>query len=308
MKSTQILVAVDGSEYSENASVTAFWLAKSINAEIEAVSVVDPRIVDLFLSPEFAEDLGLKPSIDTSAEIIKSLKRIATLVLKLWKKDCAEHLNVDAKTHLLVGDTTEEILKQGKNCQMTVIGHRGVGFRKNQPSATHFRIGSVAERVAVGATKSVLVALDRPESINSILVAYDGSEPSKGALLLAEQLAIKTGLPLKALHVVKEESSVKQAMSTIELGASLLHNYVGKEEEACKLGGVVVKDRTRLLMDKVFSVKAGPAAKTILDEAKEEKALLVVGAYGFKDPEENVMGSTTTHIVRSASTSVLVYR
>jgi nucleotide-binding universal stress UspA family protein len=86
MKSTKILVAIDGSEYSQNASLTAFWMAKATDARLEAVSVVDPRIVDLFLSPEFAEDLGLKPSLDASAKIIRSLKRIANAVLELWKK------------------------------------------------------------------------------------------------------------------------------------------------------------------------------------------------------------------------------
>lgn len=316
MNSTKILVAVDGSEYSQNASVNAFWLAKAIKARVEAVTVVDPRIVDLFLSPDFAEDLGLKPSIDASAKIIKALKRIGNVVLDLWKVDCKEHLDVDGKGWLAVGDTTSEILKHGSDCDLTVVGHRGVGYKSHQPSATHFRVGSVAERVAVGAKKSVLIAVEPPSALRSILVAYDGSEPAKGALLLAEQLAVSTGLPLRAIHVVKDESLRAQASSTIELGASLLRQYepvsndAGAKESAIgdKSGSVAVQDRTTALMESVFRIQVGAPGKTILDEAKKEEALLVLGSYGFKDPEDNVLGSTTTQIVRSTRTSVLVYR
>lgn len=309
MKSTKILVAIDGSEYSQNASLSAFWMAKATNARLEAVSVVDPRIVDLFLSPEFAEDLGLKLSIDASAKIIKSLKRIASIVLDLWKKDCLDHLETEGKAWLAVGDTTEEILKHGSDCDLTVVGHRGVGYKAHQPSATHFRIGSVAERVAVGAKKSVLIAVEQPSALKTILVAYDGSEPSKGALLLGEQLALASGLPLKAIHVVREQEHVKQASSTTELGASLLRQYVATKDNGEKEnGGVAVKSRTSSLMDAVFAIRVGPTGKTILEEAKAQDALLILGAYGYKDPEDNVLGSTTTQVVRSTRTSVLVYR
>jgi len=316
MISTKILVAVDGSEYSQNASLSAFWLAKAINAKIESVNVVDPRIVDLFLSADFAEDLGLKPSIDASAKIIKALKRIGTVVLDLWKVDCKEHLGIEGKSWLAVGDTTTEIVKHGQDCDLTVVGHRGVGYRAHQPSATHFRVGSVAERVAVGAKKSVMIAVEPPSSLRTILVAYDGSEPSKGALLLAEQLSLSTGLPLKAIHVVKEDSHVAQASSTIEQGASLLRQYkpvcqegAGKEFGASEQKSkVAIKDRTASIMDTVFSVRVGAPGKTILEEAKKSEALLILGAYGYKDPEDNVLGSTTTQIVRSTRTSVLIYR
>ena len=272
---------------------------------MEALSVVDPRIVDLFLSPDFAEDLGLKPSIDASAKIIKGLKRIATVVLKLWKADAEKHLGATAKTHMVLGDVTEEIIKSGKNKDLIVVGHRGVGYRRHQASLTHFRVGSVAERVAVGASTSVLIAVEPIEKVRTILVAYDGSEPSKGALLLAEQLAMATGLPLKALLVVKENEQLKQASSTVEMGASLLRNY-GSQDQCANNGSVAVK--TKCIMDTVFEVEVGQPANSILKKAEEQNALLIVGAYGFRDPEDNVIGSTTTHIVRSTRTSVLVYR
>lgn len=309
MKTTRILVALDGSEYSQNASLAAFWLTKATDAELDAVSVVDPRIVDLFLSPEFAEDLGLKPSIDASAKIIQSLKRISNVVLTLWKGDCLKHLGWEGKTHLELGDTTEEILKRGKDCDLIVVGHRGVGYKDHQPSATHFRIGSVAERVAVGAKKSVMISVAPPESLETVLVAYDGSEASKGALLLAEQIAVKTGKQLKAIVVVPSEDQRKQSSSTIELGAALLRNYVpAAEKDSSGDASVAVRPSTQQLMDTVFSVRVGHTGKTILDEAQTLNALLVIGAYGFKDPEENILGSTTTHIVRSTRSSVLVYR
>jgi len=88
-----------------------------------------------------------------------------------------------------------------------------------------------------------------------------------------------------------------------------LRNYVPKDEkETASGGGVAVEKKTQTIMDAVFSIKVGPVGKTILDEAEALDALLVIGAYGFKDPEDNVMGSTTTQIIRSTRASVLVYR
>lgn len=309
MKPTKIAVAIDGSEYSQNASLTSFWIGSAIGAEVEAISIVDPRVVDLFLSPEFAEDIGLKPSIDASAVILKSLKRISTTVLNLWAVDCEKHLKKAGKTYLILGDTTNEILKRSKAHDLIVVGHRGVGYKNHQPTASHFRIGAVAERVAVGSKKSVLIAAQPPAELKSILVAYDGSEPSKGALLLAEQLALKTKLPLKAIHVVKQKEQIKEASSTLELGASLLREYQRNDSlEATNNGALAVKDKVETLMNTVFCIEVGQPDKIILDKAQELNALLVVGAYGFKNPEDNVMGSTTTQIVRATRTSVLVYR
>ncbi|HEY9785248.1 MAG TPA: universal stress protein [Candidatus Obscuribacterales bacterium] len=307
---TRILVAIDGSEYSQNASRWSFFLTNAIEGELEAETVVDPRIVDLFLSPEFAEELGLKASIDASGNVIKALKKVGTIVLDLWKKDCSQHINNGQKTHLDVGDTTEEILKRGKGFDLTIVGHRGRGHSQHQPSASHFRIGSVAERVAVGSAKSVLIAMQPPEEVETILVAYDGSEPAKGALLLGEQLAIATKKRLKALYAVPEEKMMPGANSVVEMGAALLRNYEGIfEDEIGDYGTMETKEqRAKFLKDEVFEIWSGPPAKTILKRAAELKSLLVIGAYGFKDPEENVLGSTTTNVIRATRTSVLVYK
>lgn len=296
-------MAVDGSEYSQHASLWGFALAKAVDARVEAINVVDPRIVDLFLSPEFAEELGFKESIDASAQIIKGLRKVGGVVLDLWKKEHQSILADDGSTYLEVGDIADEIVKRGKDFDLTIVGHRGLGQRKHMPAVSHIRLGSIAERVAVTSAGPVLVALDTPDEIESVLVAYDGSEPAKGALLMAEQLAMALSKTLNIVSVARDRSLVKDAESTLALAASLFRHHTAGERSDSKES----KTKTKLREAKL-TVEIGHPARTLLSFAEQGKALIVLGAYGFSDPEQNVLGSTTTQVIRSTRSSVLVYR
>ncbi|MBZ0187782.1 MAG: universal stress protein, partial [Candidatus Obscuribacterales bacterium] len=82
-----ILVAVDGSEYSQNAADYAFWLATELSAELVAQHVVDPRLVDLFVAPEFGEELGFSVAADTEDKVFRAIKKIGNVILELFVKE-----------------------------------------------------------------------------------------------------------------------------------------------------------------------------------------------------------------------------
>lgn len=123
--------------------------------------------------------------------------------------------------------------------------------------------------------------------VNHILVAFDGSEPARGALLLGKALSDKIGKPLKAATVAHGQETLGEARLTVEQGLRLLGS----------------PDR-----QDIFSILQGPTTSSLLKHAEAENALLIVGAYGFRSPEDNVLGSTTTGIIRSAKCSVLIFR
>lgn len=279
----KILVAVDGSKYGQYASEFGFVLAGKLGASLSAQHVVDPRLVDLFVEPEFAAELGFGRSIDTMDKVTRGLRRMGNLVLKLVGDAASCHaLKVDA--FLDEGYIVDEILKRAGGYDLVVVGHRGKGSRL---LPVELMIGSIAERVAVGSKKPVLIAAGKADDMQQILVAFDGSEPSIGALLMAEQLAKALDKPLKAIYVAPKASNVAEGEFAVQQGQQYLKE---KWEEP------------------VFKVVVGDPAAAILKEAMDTKSLLVVGAYGFKDPDEIVMGSTATKIIRTTETSVLVYR
>lgn len=279
----KVLIAVDGSKYSQLASGYGFWLAASLDAKLTAQHVIDPRLVDLFIAPEFAEELGLSASAQISDKVFSALRRVGKLILKVLSSE-AEGRKLSLHTVLDEGHVVEEVLKRAQDNDLVVIGHRGMG---NQPVLADMTVGSVAERVAVGSKKPVIIAAKAIESMNELLVAYDGSEPARGALLMAEQLAKLGRVRLKALTVIPDKSHEAEARMTIEQGQKLLREFWPEE---------------------VFSIAEGNAAERLLETAERNQSLLVIGAYGFRNPETNVMGQTVTSVVRTATCSLLIYR
>jgi nucleotide-binding universal stress UspA family protein len=279
----KILVALDGSEYSQKAAGYAFWLADRLDAELAGQHVVDPRLADLFISKEFTEELGLSTTVETSEKVYNAIKRVGKVILQLFKTEAAGR-GLEAKTFLDEGHIVEEIIKRSSAYDLLVIGHKGRGAKQGPSESV---IGSVAERVVTNSDIPVLVAVQPIDTISQILVAYDGSEPSIGALLMAESLAKSGGQKLTAMMVVPDAAHMPEAKMSVEQGESYLREYWPED---------------------VFMIKQGQPANELIEYAKASKSLLVVGAYGFQNPEDNVLGRTCAKIVRGSQTSLLIYR
>lgn len=283
MNFDKLLVALDGSKNSQIAAEYAFWIANKIDSEIAGQHVVDPRLVDLFIEPEFGEELGLSASSETSGKVFSAIRKIGRVILDRFALE-AKGRGFDVSLRLDEGHIVEEILKYSKHFDLLVVGHRGRG-EKQLPA--HLLLGSVAERLVVGADLPVLIAVQPVDQIEEVLVAYDGSEASRGALLMAENFAKNTESKLQAMVVVHEGESRSAAKLLVEEGEKYLREYWQKD---------------------VFAIKEGAISTTLLEAAEKSNSLLVLGAYGFKNPDQNVLGSTTTKVIRETSRSVLVYR
>jgi nucleotide-binding universal stress UspA family protein len=279
----KILVTVDGSACSQIAIDYALWLGKALDATIFAQHVIDPRLMDLFIAPEFAECLGFATSVDSAQQVEAALRKIGSVILELFSKQ-ADGQKVTFETFLDVGWIVDQILERAQYHDLTIVGHSG---GKTGALPVSRMLGSVAERIAVLSKKPVLVATQPLGQVNRILVAFDGSEPARGALLLGKALSDKIGKPLKAATVTHGQESLSEAGLTVEQGLRLLES----------------PDR-----QDIFSILEGPTTSSLLKHAEVENALLIVGAYGFRSPEDNVLGSTTTGIIRSAKCSVLIFR
>lgn len=260
-----------------------FHLATKLSSELTGQHVVDPRLVDLFLEPEFGEELGLSDSVETSEKVFNALRRIGKVILDRFSKE-ARHRGLEASARLDEGFIVEEILKQAKHSDLLIVGHRA---RSEKRLPSNLVLGSVAERAVVCAPVPVLIAMQPIDQVKQVLVAYDGSEASRGALLMAENLAKNIDSKLKALIVIPEGEDKRNAKVLLEEGEKFLREY---------------------WIEDVFSIKQGTVNGTLLGAAECTGSLLVLGAYGYRNSEENVLGSTTTKVIRSATNSVLVYR
>jgi nucleotide-binding universal stress UspA family protein len=278
----KILVALDGSRNSQIAADYAFWLATHLNAKLAGQHIIDPRLVDLFIEPEFAEHLGIVYAETPADKVMAALRKIGNVVLELFATEAVVK-GIKPTVFLDEGYVVERLLSYASEHDLLIVGHRG---RTDKKAPTKVLLGSVAEQIAVAASIPVLISVQPPNQLKEILVAYDGSEASRGALLMGENLAKELDCSLKALTVVPSKDDTAKAKVLIEQGQSFLREPWEHE---------------------VFAIKYGGAAQSILSHAGA-RSLLVVGAYGYSDPEENVLGSTTAKVIRAAKTSVLIYK
>lgn len=279
----KILVALDGSRFSELAAQYAFWFAEALGSEVNGQHVLDSRVMDALLAPEFGGELDMEEKIVSAEKVYDSLKNIAEIVLGVFSKEAAKH-GIRASSHLDEGPVVDEIVKRSAEYDLVISGHHG---RRRARIASDLITGSIAERISVMAHKPVLIALEDLSKINQILVAFDGSEPARGSLLLGQHLSERLGKPLKAMIVIPNKAHEADAHIILEQSSELLKEKWSKD---------------------IFIIKEGSPASAILEYTKDGGNLLIVGAYGFSDPQENVLGSTTTRLVRRMNCSLLVYR
>ena len=133
-----------------------------------------------------------------------------------------------------------------------------------------------------------------------ILLAVDGSEHSRRAVVVAGDMSRRYGGEVIVLHVREHE---------VTWGADI---DVETADEARRLvDGVVrdLKDSGTNVRGEVVRVPLGQTPRAILDLAQEEAVgLIVMGTRGLSDWGRLLMGSVAHKIVHLAEVPVLVVR
>lgn len=132
-----ILVPIDGSEYSQKALLQACEIAKNYKSNLILVYVVDKPI-----------SLNL---LDRK-EYLNILRKFGEKVL-LKGKENAKLEGIDATTIMKEGNISNEIVKIAKNkkCNLIIIGNKGLG------TAARFFLGSVSNKLANNSPCSILI-------------------------------------------------------------------------------------------------------------------------------------------------------
>ena len=132
----KILVAVDGSEYSNVAVKKAGELAEKFGSKVTLLNVVKPLSV-------FHEGV----------EIVEALQKNEAMQILRKSKEILIDMEIDSKTLFRKGDPASEIvdIARENDVDLIVIGSRGFSGIKM------FLLGSVSKRVTEHAHCSVLV-------------------------------------------------------------------------------------------------------------------------------------------------------
>ncbi len=132
-----ILVPLDGSEYSQKALLQACDLAKNYQSNLILIYVVDkPRSLNLLDRKEY---LGI-------------LRKFGDKVL-VKGRETAKKEGLDVTTIMKEGNITNEIVKIAKikNCNLIIVGNKGLG------ATARFFLGSVSNKLANSSPCSILI-------------------------------------------------------------------------------------------------------------------------------------------------------
>jgi len=285
-----ILLATDGSAYSEGAIKEALYLAKACDSRLAVIYILE-------VNPEF-ETEGLK--------FVEKMELDAREHLERVKKDAAKE-NVELEVIVRRTDEpykaiVEEAEKRGTD--VIVMGRRGrTGLKK-------ILMGSVTTKVIGHSPCNILIVpKDAGISCKKILIATDGSKYSSAAASKAIDIARRCGSDLTVLAVVPLELSAgidpdtgysqtqlehiaKEAFAATEKGLQEVKTMA--EKEGIKAEGTILGGR--------------PHEAIVETTIRKKIDLVVVGSHGRTGLKKLFLGSVAERVVGLSPSAVLVVK
>lgn len=195
-KAGTLLLATDGSEYSQGAIREAISFAKKCSSKLYAMSVVEVITDYEAFSPQKIED-AMEAGVKNHLESVKTR---------------ATNEGVDCETIIAYGEPHQSIVDEAakRNAGIIIIGRRGTkGLKK-------LLVGEVAAKVIGHAPCKVLVV---PKAAvieyRNILVATDGSGHSLAAAEEAVTIAKKCGSSIIALSSIRSNDEIEAAKANV---------------------------------------------------------------------------------------------
>lgn len=279
----RILVPVDGSTDSWVALEQAILIAHEGEHEIYGLFVVDIRLIEApYITSLYSDNFtpSINPAaVEMSIEVSQRLEARAQTVLTQLKDRCTD-AGIRVQAEKVDGLSSQIILARAQEADLIVMGRRGEGARWAGPL-----LGSTFEAVVRHVPIPVIATQAEIRPTTRILVAYDGSEISRGGLAIAKEMAVERGLSIVLL--------------TVDDG------HPGRKE-AHEFGRV-------FLLDQELNVKPlfykGHPAEEILDVARTEGCdLIILGAYGHSRFLEIFFGSSVDEVIHEATCPLLICR
>ncbi len=265
----RLLLATDGSEYSEGAVRESINLAKTCGSKLYAISVIE-------VNPEF--------------------EALAPALVEKEEKQRGEHLKAVRSRASKEGVDCEIILYRGgepyesivdeavkRNVEMIIMGRRG------RTGVTRLMMGSVtAKTIGYAPCKVLVIPKDAKISFEKILVATDGSVYSELASREAISILKRIGGALIAISVAKKDENIPIAKASVDMVKEIA------KKENIEIEALALK---------------GEPYNVIVDIAKKEKAsFIVMGSHGRTGIERLLMGSVTERVIGHAECAVLVVK
>ncbi len=283
----KVLAYIDSSRYAVSTLDHAAWAATRLDVPLELVHVIEKRSSD----PRIAVDRSGRLGVNSREALLNELVALDEQRNRLEQEsgrhlldDAAAHARdagvEDVETRLVHGELVDHLRDHERDARLLVIGKRGEG-----EDQADVHLGSNLERVIRASHRPILIAPRVFRPVRHFLFAFDGSASTGNAVdRLVESPLLREAQG--TLVTVGEDTS--RARQRLHDAASRLRAAGYRIEEIVRPGD------------------ADDVIPEMLDE--EDVDLLVMGAYGHSRIRELLIGSTTTHLLRTSSKAVIVVR
>lgn len=277
---SNILIPIDGSDFSKTALQYGIYIAKKLEAGLTGLHVIDIKVVQGPLMGEIALYSNVPTSYEFLPKIEDALGKRGEKILEDFRASC-EQAGVKHELKIIKGLIDEVIIHEAEKAEWTLLAQRGEHFHLTQGAI----LGSTAEAVVRKSKKPVMITPKDFREIESMALAYDGSAPAENALKAAAELAEKAKWPLTLVTITDDSEAGNKLISKAEV---FLEPY---------------------MIDTDYVILKGREDREILKFINEGSVeLMIMGAFGKGRVKELLLGSTTSFIIRKSPIPVLLTR
>lgn len=285
MNDKKVLVCVDGSLYAKSACDYGIQIAKMLDIPLLLLNIIEhnhlPKNVSL------AGNIGLGSQDKLLEELSQEESNISKTLIAQGRKALQE-LSAYAKeqgvekTHTLQrhGNLEESLEELSNEAKIAVIGLKG-----EDSKGENLAIGKHVETIIRTLNIPILLVNTHFSPIQSILMAYDGSDFANKAIHIATQEPIFPKVNRHIANVNKEESISNQLL----LQAKNLFNKAQIDVQTVSL--------------------KGDAVEALLKYQEENNLdIIAMGAYSHNRLRSAIFGSFTSKMLLKAKRPLLLFR
>ena len=276
----KMLIPTDGSDSGNIALRYGLYIASKFDATITGLHVIDVYLIQGPITTDISGAVGMPPYDGFFEAIETSLQEKAQFILKDFQERCRKSGFV-AEVKTTTGKIDEIIAEEAQEADLVLMAKKGEHFHLKEGGL----LGSVAESVIRHCGKPVMVTPEKFYEIESMGIAYDGSEPAKKALKLSLEISGHAAWPLTVVIITTDAKKADKLCTEAE-------ELAGRSSADCEMV--------------VLQGKESEAILKFIHEGSVE--LMVMGAYGHNRLRELFLGSTTSNVIRKSSIPVLLTR
>lgn len=296
----KILVAVDGSEYSQWAIDALALFGGQPIERVTLIHTISTRMPKGAGAPTAARIARAVRKLDEQgATLLRTMAQRASLALGQGRTSKATTI----ETTLVHGKPSTAILRHATRRQtdLVLVGSRGVSDLRG------FLLGSVSRYVSAHCPCPIVIVKRPLRSLRRLVLAVDASRQSRTAADFVAEHFIDAGTQVTVMSVVSGGLTdvASEVLSEAEI-QRLLQPQLDRAET------LVTSTRARLLplgCAVTTKVASGHPSEAILSQAKSAQAdLIAVGSRGLEGVERLLLGSVAESVLKYAPCSVVIVR